>query len=96
MTTTSKFSDMTSSTIIFDVVVFSYWSKFQVKIITGSRVMKIFLNKELIRNLKIENTPVRVLPNIWRPDQVRDTKFGANVSNKMSLNATKCQARHFE
>ena len=29
------------------------------------------------------------MPNIWRLEQVTDTKFGANVSNEMLLNPTK-------
>ena len=63
---------------------FSYWSKFYVNIITGS-------GKGLTRNLEIWNTPVWVLPNIWRLGQVGDTKFGKNVFNKMLLNAAICQ-----
>ena len=46
-------------------VKFSYWSKFQVNIITGSEVMTIFLCKGLTRNLEIRNTHLWVLPNIW-------------------------------
>ena len=37
---------------------FSYWSKFHVIIITGSRVVTIFLYKGLTRNPDIGNTPV--------------------------------------
>ena len=51
--------------------------------------------KELTRNLNIGNTPVRVLPSIWRLGQVRDTKFGTDVSVKMLLNAAKCQGYSF-
>ena len=72
-------------------VTFSYWSKFNVNIITGSEVMTIFFCKELTRNPEIRNTPVWVLPSIWRLRRVRDTTFGTNVSNKMLLNAAKCQ-----
>ena len=39
-------------------VTFSYWSKFQVNIISGSGVMTISFYKELTRNLEIRNTPV--------------------------------------
>ena len=46
-------------------VKFSYWSKFQVNIITSSEVMTIFLCKGLTRNLEIRNTHLWVLPNIW-------------------------------
>ena len=45
----------------------------------------------LTRNPEIGNTLVYVLPNIWRLGQVRVTKFGTNLSNKMSLNAAKCK-----
>ena len=38
---------------------------------------------------------VWVLPNIWRLRRVMDTKFGTNVSNKMLLNAAKCQDYSF-
>ena len=74
---------------------FSYWSKFHVNIITGSGVMTVFFYQELTRNPKTGNTPVWNLPNIWRLWQVRDTKFGANVSNKILLKAAKCQGYSF-
>ena len=51
--------------------------------ITGSGVMTIFFYKELTRNLENGNTPAGVLPNIWRLGQVRDTKFGMNVSRML-------------
>ena len=35
------------------------------------------------------------LPNIWRLGQVRGTKFGKDVSNKMLLNAAKYQGYSF-
>ena len=53
---------------------------------TGSGVMIIFVFKELIRYPEIRNTPVWVLLN---------TKFGTNISNKMLLNAEKCQCYRF-
>ena len=65
------------------LVKFSFWSKFHVSIITGSGIITIFFYKGLTRNLEIGNTPVLVLPNIWRLVQVLDTKFGTNVSNKI-------------
>ena len=55
------------------LVNFSYWSKFHVNIMTGSGIMKIFLYKGLTRNPKIGNTPVWVLPNVWRLGRVMDT-----------------------
>ena len=77
------------------LVKFSYMSKFHVNIITGSRVMTIFFYKGMTRNPEIGNTPVWAFLNIWRLGQVRDTKFGTNVSNKMLLNAAKCQGYKF-
>ena len=44
--------------------------------------MTIFVSKRLIRNPEIRNTPVWVLPNNWKLEKVRDTKFGTNVSKK--------------
>ena len=58
------------------LVKYSYWSKFHVNIITGSGIITIFFYKGLTRNPEIGNTPVWVLPNIWRLGQVMDTKFG--------------------
>ena len=75
----------------FDITMFSQWSKFHVNIKTGSGVMTIFVYKGLIRNLKIINTLVWVLPKIWRLGQFRDTKFGVPVSSKKLLNVAKCQ-----
>ena len=66
------------------------WSRFHVNIITGSGLITISFYKILTRNLKIGNSHVWVLPNIWRLDWVRNTKFSTNVSNKMLLNAAKC------
>ena len=72
------------------LVKFSYWSKFHVNIITGSGVMTIFFYKGLTRNPEIGNTTVWVLPNIWGLGQIRDTKFGTDISNEVLLNAGKC------
>ena len=74
---------------------FSFWSKFHVNIITGSGVTTIFYYKGLTRNPAIVNTPVWVLPKIWRLRQVRDTKFSTYVSNKILLNVAKCQRYSF-
>ena len=97
---TSQFFEMTSLLIVFwrcfvSLIKFSYWSKFHVNIITGSGVITIFFYKGLTRNPEIGNSPVWVLPSIWRLGQVRDTKFGKNVSNKMLLNAAKQQGYSF-
>ena len=74
---------------------FSYWFKFHVNNITGSRVMTIFFYNGLTRNPENGNTPVWVLPNIWRLGRVRDTKFGMNIFNKKLLNTAKCQGYNF-
>ena len=77
------------------IVKFSYWSKFHVNIITGSGITTIFFYKGLTRNPEIGNKPVWVLPNIWRLGWVTDTKFDTNISNRMLLNAAKCQVTAF-
>ena len=77
------------------LIKFTYWSKFYVNIITGSGVITIFSYKRLTRNPEIGNTAVWVLPNIWRLGQVRDTKFGMDVSNKMVVKAAKYQDYSF-
>ena len=51
--------------------------------------MTIFFYKGLTRNPEIENTPICVVPNIWRLVQVRDTKCGMNVPRKVLLNTAK-------
>ena len=94
---TSKFSDMTSSSVFLTWRVslpkFSYWSKFRVNIIAGSGVINIFNYKGSTRNPETGNNSVWVFPSIWRLGQVMDTKFNTNtiVSNEMLLNAAKCQ-----
>ena len=70
---------------------FSYWSKLNVNIITGSKVMIIFFHNELTRNLEIGKILVWVFPNIWRLEQLRDTKFGTGISNEILLYAAKGQ-----
>ena len=60
--------------------------------------MTIYFYKELTRNPEIGNTPVWVLPNIWRLERVRNTKFGMDVTNETNeilLNATKCHGYSF-
>ena len=76
-------------------VKFNYYSNIHLHIITGSWLMTISLYKRLTRNPEIGNSPVWVLPNIWRLGPVRNTKFGRNLSNKMLLNAAKCQCYSF-
>ena len=76
-------------------VKFIHWSKFHVSIITGSGIMTIYFYKGLTRNPEIENTPVWVLRNIWRVEQIMDAKFGPNISNRMLLNASKFQGYSF-
>ena len=57
--------------------------------------MTIFVYKGMTRNPEIKNTPVWVLPNIYRLSRVSDTKFGTNVSSEKLLNARKCQGYSF-
>ena len=99
MTMTSQFSDMTSLstfwTLFCFLVNFSYWSKFHVNIITGSGIITIFFYKGLTRNPEIRDTSVWVLPNIWRLGRVRNTKPSTNSSDKIVLNAAKCQGYSF-
>ena len=65
------------------LVKLTYWYKFHVNATFGSsEVMTIFFYKGFTRNPEIENTAVWVLPNIWRLGELRDTKFGINVSNE--------------
>ena len=71
---------------------FCYLSKFNVNIITGSGIMEIYFYKGLTRNPEIGNTPVWVLPNIWRLGRVMDTKFGTNISNRMLLQNSRVAA----
>ena len=51
--------------------------------------------RDLIRNLEFGNTPVWLLPNIWRLGQIGNTKFATNVSNKILLNAAKRKGYSF-
>ena len=80
---------------IVSLVKFSYWSKFHVNIFTGSGVMTISFYEASTRNSEIGNTPVWVLPNIWRLVQIRNIKFCMILSNKMLLNAAKPQGYGF-
>ena len=80
---------------LVSLVRFSYWSMFHVNIFTALWVMTVFFYKGLTRNLLMGNTPVWGLSNIWRLGQVKHTKFSANVSDKMLLNAAKFQDYSF-
>ena len=100
MAMTSQFAGMTLLSFFFwrclvSLFELSYWSKFHINIITGSGFLTIFFYKRFARNPEIANNPVCVLYHIWRLAWVWDTKFGANVSNEMFLNAAKCQAYSF-
>ena len=100
ITMTSQFFDMTSLSNFFwrcfvFLVNFTYWSKFHVNIITGSRIMTIFFYKGLTRHPEIGITLVWVLPNIWRLARVMNTKFDTNVSNRMLLNTANFQGYSF-
>ena len=100
MTMTSQFSNMTSSSNVFDVALFLLS-----RLATGPSFMSISsLVLELsqfsfIRDWpeirKSENTLVWVLPNIWRLGRVMDTKFDANVCNRMLLNAAQFKGNSF-
>ena len=97
---TSQFSETMSTSYFFWrcfvwLVRFSYWSKFQVNVITGSGIMTIFFYERLTRNPEVGNTPVWILPNIWRLDWVMNTKLDTKVSNRMLLNAAKFQDYNF-
>ena len=73
---------------------FCYWSKFHVNIITGSRVLTIFLHIGLTR----KKYPRLILLNIWRLgwlNLVRVDKFATNVSHEKLLNAAKRQGYSF-
>ena len=95
---------MTSQFLWYSVIVKSYWRCFVslVKLLVQSISSLIlefwgyddFFYKRLSWNLDIGNIAIGVLPNT-RLGQIRDTKFGTDVSNKMLLNAAKCQGYSF-
>ena len=98
MAITSQSFDMTSMSIFYVVLLLLS------SLGTGPNFMSISsvllelwqsFYKRLTKHLKIGNTSVWVLSNIWRLGQVRNTKFGTNVSNKMLLNAAKCRSYRF-
>ena len=57
--------------------------------------MAISFYKRLTGSVEIKNTPVWVLPNIWKLGQVRNAKFDTKVYNKILPNAEKCQGYSF-
>ena len=71
----------------------SYWSKFH--FMSVSLLVLELWQFSFIRDWQENWKSVWVLTNICRLKQARDTKFGRNVSNKMLLNATKCQGYSF-
>ena len=86
----SPIGDMTSLSDFFDVSVF-----FLSSLVTDPSFTSIsWLVLELWQFLFVKNwSEVRKsLPNIWKAEQLRDTKFGTNFPNKTLLNATKCQS----
>ena len=87
MTVTSQFADMTSSYNFFHHM---FCFSCQVWLLA-----QVLFNKGSTKNLEMRNTSIWVLPNIWRLGQVRDTKFGADVSNEMLLYAAKGQGYSF-
>ena len=103
LTMALQFVDVRSSSFFFlcvwccrvSFVKFSYRIRFNINIITGSGVLTIFVYTGLTKNAEIGNTPVCVLPNICSLEQVRDTKFGTDVSNEKLLNAAKCDGDSF-
>ena len=96
---TPQFSDMNSSSFFWrfhiSLAKFSYWFKFHVNIITDFSLMKVFVYKRLAWNPVIGNTTFWVLFDMWILEQDRDVKLGPNDSNKMLLNAAKCQGYSF-
>ena len=96
MKMTSQSLDMLFSSF-FDAFCFSS------SLVTGPSFMSILslvlelwlFYKELTRNPEIGNTPVWVFPNIWRSGRVMDTWFGMNTSNRILVNAAKCEVIAF-
>ena len=57
--------------------------------------MAIFPYEGLTKTLEIGNTPIGILSNTWKLEQVRNTKFVTNISNEMLLNPAKCEVYSF-
>ena len=81
--------------MFFCPVKFSYCSLFRINIVIGSGVIRICFYKGLTKNPEIGYTHASAFPDIWRLAQVMNTKFGANVLNKMLVNAANYQGYRF-
>ena len=94
----SQFAEMTSLSKFFDVSLFLLSN-----VVSGPRFMSIsflvlelqFFYKKIDHKYRDGNTPVWILPNIWRLGLVRSTRISMNVSYKMLQNAAKCQGYSF-
>ena len=91
MTSPPQFADVTSSLNVFDVAVFLFSS-----LATGPSLTSISLLALYLWQFPFIKHP----PEIWKSElrtlgQVKDTKFGTNVSNEMLLNAAECQGYSF-
>ena len=79
MTMTLQFVDMTSSSDFLDVVLFLWSSLVTDPILCQNHhwfwSFDNFFCKGLTRNAEIRNTPVEVLSNIWRLEQVREVSL---------------------
>ena len=100
MTMTSQLTNMKKLSNFFDAAVFLLSSLVTHPSLISISLMVLelwsyFVYMGFTRHPEIGNTPVWVLPNIWRLGQIRDMKFGANVSDKKLLTAAKCQGYSF-
>ena len=68
---------------------------FHVNIVTGSRIMTISFYGGLTTNAELRNSPSEFYPISGDWGELRITKFDTNLSNKMLLNAAKCQGYNF-
>ena len=87
----SQFVDMSSAVLFFDVILFPLSS-----LVTGQYHHWFWSYDNLLlegidQKFEYQKHLRLRLPNIWRLEWVRDTKFGTDLSNEMLLNATKCQ-----
>ena len=75
------------------LVNFSYWSMFHANIVTVLKLWQFSFIRDW--NPKIGDTPVWALPNNWRLERVRDTRFKSKLSSEMLQNAEKWQSFSF-